>query len=758
MSSQLSLFLEILSLAAFVIPLCGLLWTSTRADTSAQSIKRFLIAALSVVAIVFILPPHEDVLTGLDNSAYRLMAETLSEGRPIVGQDTSAEIVPENLRLNLRYRPQSRLRATRDIVFQTGQKPGNTFTRPFFMPLLSMAASRSGLVNRFPILLGAFWFVFVFLAIKERQKPIAAIAVTGALLISTPFPLWFSRGYFADAAGAFIACTPLLTSRNRSTANSIFSGLLIGLSVSIHPISILIAAPVFIFLIATDCKIKHAAATLLSGIAGILPLIFITRFICHPYGDWTRLSNIKAILLASSEHSALAVGAGILVLLAVAIFIASYNQKIRKALSSYSEKIHPVFLLLASVLPPAILCFVPAALGKPIRKGMLDFFNALGPSGLVSISAILLFTFFKCGKTSLRYLVTLFCWTAIPFILIKGVEVPAGIWSYRRLAPPIIAFISVGALAIPELTRFKELNFKYSKIVKPVFPVIILLILAVNVIVSPQAYFGINDAGAYKFRDQLQTDMSDADIVFFDYHRHSTPYACKLKKPVFGLGQFATGNWPAIEKWLADSASTGNVVIASSYTPCQLEDGVVLKPHNGKTSCTVSLTYPKSKMFLPAVKAEKTISISLLDVIPISDSTVTNLVQHKIMDGGPIGIRGNWFQRSGKDGMWSRENSGIIGPVHPGKITMVIEAQWFPPSDEWEKQVLVITPPWKEPQERIELQAERKISTVTFDCPAQNTTTGIYTITAEEPYSPAKFGQNGYPDDLGALIYSIVIE
>lgn len=771
MSSKLSFILEALSFLALLIPLCGLLWIATKNVTGKNGLRSFIFAAAAVIVLVFILPPHEDIFTGLDNSAYRLMAETFTEGRPIVGTDTSAEIVPENLRLNLRYRPLSNLRATRDIVFQTGQMPEDTGTRPFFMPFLSMAAAGSGIINRFPILLGAVWFTLLFIAVKTKQKTPAALAVCAALILATPFPLWFCRGYFADAAAAFIACIPLLTSNRKSIANSICSGFLLGLSVTIHPISVLIAAPIFIYLVLSSSRIQHGIATVLSAVAGFLPLVFITRYICQPYGDWTRFSNIRQIFSATGEHAALASGAILLILFALVSICAAYNRETRSALSHFAAKIPATLWSLAAILPIALACFIPGDAGAAIKKGFLGFANGFGLSGIFAVCLIFVFVFRANGNNTLKMLLTLICWTAIPFALIKGIEVQAGIWSFRRLAPTAIAIMSVGALAycpgclekIPGISAvFSQNSSKtigFGSVIKIGTLIVLIALSLFNVIRSPRSYLGVNDAGASRFRADLQTKFSDADIIFFDYHPHSTPFACKLSKPVFGLGKFATAEWPAVEKWLAGTASTGKTVIATSYLPCQMEDGVILLPHNNLITCEANFSAPKSPAFMPAQKVNNKFTVTLLDVIPLSSAEVTNHVQRKILDGGPIGIRGNWFQKSGKEGMWSRQNCGIIGPVHKGEIKMTIDAQWFPPSDDWKTQALTITPPWADgnPQ-TIELNADRNTYTVTFECAVANAFTGNYTITAEKPYSPATFGQKGYPEDLGALFYSVKIE
>lgn len=776
MSAKLSFFLEFLSFIAILLPLCSLLWIAAKAAASKKGILSLIFAGAAVIALVFILPPHEDIFTGIDNSAYRLMAESFTEGRPIVGHDTSAEIVPKYLRLYLRYRPLSHLRATRDIVFHVGQKPEDTFTRPFFMPLLPMAAAGSGITSRFPILLGAFWTVLLFLSLKAKLKFPAALAVSLALIFATPFPLWFCRGYFADAAAAFIACAPLLTGEHKSTGNFIISGFLLGLSVSIHPISILITAPIYIYLILSDHHIKNGVALTLSTVAGIIPLVLITKYICQPYGDWSRFANIRAIFSATGEHKALASGALLLVFIAVMAGFAAYNMKIRLALSRLASKIPGTLWTLAAILPAAMSCFIPGELGISARKGFLSLANGFGISGFFALILVFLFVYRANAKSSLKMLLTLLCWTAISFAMIKGIETRAGIWNFRRLAPTAIAIMSVGALGfnyeyfmrllhLPSKTSAEDTHCKFFQDCnsKPWILAVLTvttLIFIFNLVRSPRSYFGINDSGASCFREELKSGFSDADLVFFDFHSHSTPFACKLDKPVFGLGNFATARWNWVEKWLASTASTGKTVIATSYAPCMLEDGLVLKPHNGHSAFTANFTTPKSAEFIPAVNTSRKFTISLLDAVPLSAISVTNLVQYKLLDGGPIGIRGNWYEPSRKEGRWSSDNSGIIGPVHPGKIKMTIDAQWFPPSKDWGTQSITVKPPWAGGvSQSITLNENRQTITVFFDGPKKSGT-GKYTFSAPKKFSaPFKIGDKKVlVKDLGAVFYSIMIE
>lgn len=764
MSYELSTVLNLLSFLSLVIPLAGLLALSVRSCAGARP-RTFILAAAAVLSLALCLPPHEDIFTGLDNSSYRLMAEALSEGRPLTGPDEAAKLVPEELRSSLMYRPAGS-RPTRDCVFQISRKTSETV--PFFMPGLPMAAAGSRMTARFPLLIGAFWIILLCIRISRGRRPFAALVLSAVLILATPFPLMFSRGYFADVAGAFLACAPLLACGRKSLRNSFFSGFLAGAAISIHPVNILVAAPVIIYLVLSEEKLKHGLTLAASALAGLVPLFLITRYICHPYGDWTRLDNLRAIFASTGEHAALGAGALLLALLLVAAFAMAYCGPVRKRLSALLDRV-PAPLWIAAALIPALAAPFCGNSGAIVRKGFAVFPGGYGISGLAAVVMIALAICFSRRANSLKVLFVLLCWTSVPFALIKGMEVQVGIWSFRRLAPTAIALISAGALCVSShpampaavsdfFSRLRLPRFVTTAFARNGFLAACVLLLLASFIRSPLSFIGVNEEGAVRLRDSVQKEIATADVAFFDYFPHSVPFACKSARPVYGLGTFAYSKWPEIEKWLVSTASTGRMVIATSYSPCAVEKGVILKDTAGG-GVRSSLTYPKSPAVIPAKKAEREISLTVMDVVPASraQAELADMVQRKVFDGGPMGIRGDWHYVPGRKGAWSRGNSSVIGPFAPGHVTMTLDVEWFPPSKEFDRQSIYIHTPWGNNEYAFEMPGGRYTIFLRMSYTGETAGVGEYRLVAPKPYSPAMYGQKGYPDDLGIFVHSVEI-
>ena len=746
------MFLSILAFLSLVLPLLVLAGRTLFAERSTRIRMIALFCIVSAFSIVA-LRPHEDIYTGLDNSAYRLMAEAFADGRPLIGTDETLLSAPKELRPLFQYRqPGGGLRPTRDMIFQYDIKTGED--RPFFMPFLPLAAAALRKVEYFPLLLGFFWLLLLFSA-AYRQNGKHGLGMAAAILVATPWFFWFTRGFFPDAAGALIASAVLLhalAQRRGNILSAVCSGLLLGLSVTIHPTSVLLTAPIFIFCVVRDRRPHIILSTTLASLAGLVPFWAITRYVCHPYGDWTRFASLVAMFKAAPEHRVLITGAVLMAVLALGSIVFACTRNGNAFLHRLLDRIPSYTWLAASLVPLILLCVLPTPFTEIIRHETVVVWTGIRVSGLLlwSLASVLILTTNKSKAVSVLFVLT--CWLFIPFLMIKGAEVPVGIWSLRRAAPPAILLTALLAPLCP-FPSFPGWNSHRRKIL---IAVGIGVLAFLNLFRWPNAYFGVNGRNAAVLRATTRAAVSACDLVVFDYHPRFVPVSPSHEIRTLGIGSFALGLWPEIEKWLSGVSATSKVAVVSSYAPVRLEEDFAFEPAQ-MTGGTIRNIV--SKNFLPVSTDNRQIVNNILRAVPL-DKATERLIQEKKLDGGPIGLRGEWYTPRNKDFAWSRQKSGIVGPVHDDEITVEIEAEWPEKQVPAPAQQMLLTPPWT--TEGIPFTVEHGKTNIVLRLkkgPAFTAkATGIYTFTSPTPYNPADYGIKGYPDDLGIIIRSIRIK
>ena len=737
----------------------------------------FLLALMAAGAFFFFTRAHEDVLTGVDSMAYRKMAETFLEGRELIQRDVVATLPPAEIATNFYYRPISRLRPTRDVIFQID--PVDSTTCPFFEPVLPLAAAGSHMPRTFISLLAVLW-LGLLLCVCVRKSSGRGLIIALGFSLATAWPAWHLRGYHAEGAAAVLAAMVYLSSvakpfeKPLSFAIAAFS---LGLSICIHPTAILFSVPVALSLVPSAQKKAQRRALLTGAIVGFLPIIFITRYVCHPYGDWTRPDVILQIARNASEHGALLLGACALALAGVAALVLSSNKRARTICGEIDRKLGPVGWTVLAVFPLVLVTFVslvaPSSLPfcQLIRNGFESTWSGIGlPCALLwaygFLSVVIASRSDDAASRSAtsgdRILLVLLCWTSLVFLLLKGVETHVGLWSHRRLLPTVLLLTSLFAVSAASwnpCARFPKAKW-------------LLLVLFIacslgNLVRGPGAYFLVNEEGTRAWREKLNAALQDGGLTFFDYHPHSVPFAADPGNTVLGLGRHATGRWPAIEQWLSSVAETGTVTIATSWTPSQiLESDASLRPYRfpGSPTNLFEASYPvlATKAFFPMERRIKTVSVSLFSFVP--NSKLDQLAQDKTLDGGPIGLRGPWGKTRNAT-TWTRQGSAIVGPVtNRGTIVVTLDAVW-PEHPELPAQRMTLTPPWGEsgavsfqvPSPRNKGEFARIV--LELPAPADATArTGLYTFTSLTPYDPAKDGLRGYDDDLGIVLHRIRIE
>jgi len=244
--------------------------------------------------------------------------------------------------------------------------------------------------------------------------------------------------------------------------------------------------------------------------------------------------------------------------------------------------------------------------------------------------------------------------------------------------------------------------------------------------------------------------------VVFDYYPHSVPYAAGPTQHVLGLNEASRDKWPEVAGWIAALATNGNAWVATSWKPCALEQGFRLEEVFSKTGRFPIL---KTKAFFPAEPDLREMENHFMRALPLAPGETA--AQDKILDGSPIGLRGPWG-RTRQGATWSRQGSGIVGPVPAkgGRVVFVADCAWAPPAAEWTRQVLCITPPWGGRALQLEVPAGDHRVQGTLDRPADDAErggTGVYTVGVERPYDPAQYGLRGYAPDLGVTMRRISI-
>ena len=337
------------------------------------------------------------------------------------------------------------------------------------------------------------------------------------------------------------------------------------------------------------------------------------------------------------------------------------------------------------------------------------------------------------------------------FLFLKGLEVPAGIWSLRRFLP--VALPLIGLLAAPlaaACASFRSAGQRAGAVA------LLLLAGTANLVRWPAAFLDVSEAGATEWTARVARQFGPDRLVVFDYFPHSVPYANTPGARVLALGETTRAQWPALAGWLAGVARTSEVWIATAYVPPLIEEQLGLEP---VLAVTGRFPIVKSRHFLPAVRGERLVSHAFLKALPVTADKPPTL-QEKVLDGGPLGLRGPWGAARSR-GMWTRQGSAIIGPCPSSGSVVRFEAEveWTPPEPAWERQRLRVDPPWG--GEPLVCTVTAGVATVagqwTVPAMAEQPPTGCYRFSVEMPYDPSAYGLRGYDADLGVLLRRVTL-
>ncbi len=758
-----------LAFCATALPLAILLARTLRGG--GWKVVTASLAAALLCGAFLLSHPHQDDYSGIDTACYGFLADAIAVGTPLVGPDEFGAQLPRRVARALRYRPRrvegsaEKCRPTRDCVFEV--KKGHLL-RPFYSPLFSLSEAGSGLRRLFMPALGTVWVALLF-AVACRRGGLRGFPVAAALLLATPYPAWFFRGEFADCAAAILATAVFLSHAARpirGTTTFALAAFALGYAASLHMTALLFAAPTAILLLADAERPRQRAACALGLVAGFTPVCYLTRHVCAPYGDWTRLSRIVKLAASGPEHLVLFVSVALLVALVAGVAFTGKDFPPRRRLADAFRTLPPWTVLVAAALPLAALAF------RPI--GFRYAAQSLGLPGLVVFAVGVAALARRPAGGAHRLAFVLFFWGACAMALILGAEAVAnrgrvaGIWGYRRILPAVLALIAAfaaplsGWLSARMTTPPHSENDAAPAATTPrLFARIALLALALLALAAPftcpTAYFAVNGRGSAWLADEIRRSIDAAapDLVVFDYFPHAIPFAWDRRRHVVGLGTHAVRKWPRVARWIGRRAKTEKVLVVSSYPMAALERRFALEP---VAKIDREVSFVKSRNFRDAVQDRSTIVNTLAWATPLAGTDADNRRQEVWLGGSPIGLRGEWLNpgaRKGLGGAWSRPGAGIVGPLpSPGRnVAATFDLSWFPPKGGPSNQIVRVDFPGNRYVALVKVAAGRHEISMTFVSEALLPDTGVYTIAAPKPYDPAQYGLAGYPPDLGVFVH-----
>jgi len=279
----------------------------------------------------------------------------------------------------------------------------------------------------------------------------------------------------------------------------------------------------------------------------------------------------------------------------------------------------------------------------------------------------------------------------------------------------------------------------------------------------PAPYLVRFDRGADACTERMKHTMAGC-LTLFDYHHYTLPLAVNLTNRVLGLSERGYPALAEIAHWVRERVTREEVLWCTAFANPGIEDGVALVSEDRQS---FSLPRLLSKTALPAIEDTHFFNVEFLRVVPAPRMAAPPTL-HKVFDGGPLALRGLWGRQdiaiTAPDGQklcacWSREGSGVIGPVPPanGSVELTIVAV----SGQAVPQQLFIEPPWTTHRYPLLVGAQSNPVSLhiarTPDSMPTDSPTGCYRLFAATPFNPALQGVPGFDSDLGALIHSIAI-
>lgn len=253
-----------------------------------------------------------------------------------------------------------------------------------------------------------------------------------------------------------------------------------------------------------------------------------------------------------------------------------------------------------------------------------------------------------------------------------------GIWSWRRLVPPLavcLTFLHVrglDAILMPDpRTAASRRNLRAHWVAVAFLAVL----QAATVALQGRFLLASNDRGADACADAVRERIAGADLAVFDYFPHAAPLLRSGDDRLFGLGEQTAARWPEVWRWIRPQTESGTrALLVTSYEPCTMEDGMALSLEGSVTGVVERPVLRSPQDFLQMQNVRKTLVQHVLRPVPLAPQSA----QRKILDGGPLGQRGEW-RRANRGGYWPGKDAGIVGPVPPagGAVALELSAEGF---------------------------------------------------------------------------------
>jgi hypothetical protein len=716
-----------------------------------------------LAAFALLLRPHEDTFAGLDASGYRHMASAFRAGRGLHDPDTTLLRAPLEIRNAFLLLSDMNYRNTRDRSFQI-LSLSRAETEPFFYPLVPLAAAAfdrlmpGGRDYLLPLLHAGM--IGVLLLIAAARGGGVGLLAGGALLLGSPIPAWFLRGYYPESLGALLVAGAILQANGGRPAR-IGAAFALGMALSLHPMLLVIVVPAFGLLVLSSGGL---ARSLLGLAAGGAPLFAMTEYICRPYGNIFKIETLRFNASVSGEHRVVIAFA----VLAAAALGAAWIA-LRAARGNLWERIVSrcgsargrILLAALAFLPFSVACLLPDV-GPTTLQGAREAWRGVRiPLGML-ISIMLFAAFARLDARRLFALVVALA--AMPvFFYLKGEEV-AGLWHQRRILP---GFLLLVATLMPSVSAVESLLARAGaarRAMSAVFVLAAFAALLANPIRWPAPYIVRNESGAQAWFDAIARETGDA-LTLFDYHSYSFPLAVDLNRPVLGLceRESARAFLPKVIQWIASESRTQEVRVAAAFANPGMEENLCLLPGPIVSAEVMRI---RSKGMLPAVAEPRVLSVELLTARPAEEHEPR---LHKVFDGGPLAARGPWVTRvqslrsaAGETvpAQWFRTGAGVIGPVaREGERLIITVYGATGRRDRAARQRIDILDEAGAALGSIELGhswTEARLEIPGRAAPAART--ALYRLITPTPYNPADEGLRGYHPDLGALVHRIDME
>jgi hypothetical protein len=749
---------------ATLLPMAAMLaWVrpvlSTRWREAAWVVRAGLAVAWMAGSAFLLVLPHDDSFTGLDNMTYRQMAHAFLDGRGFHDPDTVLAEVPEALREDFLLHRGPVGRPTRDRVFELADWQ-SVKVQPFFMPVLPLAAAAQEpmvAAERFVPLVASLCLALILAAGFCAGGGWGILAVL-ALVMGSAWPAWFLRGFYAEGVGALLVASVVATASIRPLRGGMawWAGLALGMAVAYHPTLVMLSIPVALGLMLERREWKSGISLVVGGAMGAASFWSLTRWVCQPYGDWTRWAEIQNIISLAPEHQAIAWVLLLILLVSLSALWVGFLSPVRQGIRRLDDRMTPWGWLGICLLPLGLVAGMPGDLGETLRQGASSVWSGIRwPFGCL----LLISAGWVCRRQRPlreRFWLAVLCWGAILFWFIKGLETPVGLWSQRRFLP--VMLMGIALFAAPLSAGLSHLT---SSRWRRWAGVLLLIPAFANLVRWPAAYAVVNEQGSSKWIQSIADEMGPDRRVIFDYYNHSIPYAAGLQHRVLGLGEPSRDHWPEVAAWIEGLAQTQEVWIATSWAPCTLEQGVRLE-----SVFHTEGRFPRvrTKVFFPAVQSHRIVNNHFMRVVPLLPGTVAP--QTKQLDDSPVGLRGPWGRTKdtgdGRMARWSRQGSGIIGPVPTpgGKVRIQIECAFMASTPDWKEQSLQILPPWGGEPVRVTVKEGWQTVEAVLPRPSGDIgepSTGTYSLHVDQTYNPAQYGVMGYRNDLGVQVRQIII-